>query len=135
LALLHAVVQMPQWLVSVLRFTSQPSPLLPLQLPNPELQAIEHEPRLQVAVAFAPLHPWPQAPQFPRLVSVFVSHPLFGLPSQLLKLPLHTGVQTPATQLVDPFELVQLMPQPPQLVASVVVAVSQPFFGLPSQSA
>jgi len=63
-----------------------------------------------------------------------VSQPFFVFPSQSLKLPLHTGVQTPATQDVVPFAFVQEMPQPPQLLTSPVVAVSQPFFGLLSQS-
>jgi hypothetical protein len=104
-------------------------------LPKPELQAIEQEPRLHVGVAFAPLQTEPQAPQLPRLVSVFVSQPLFGRPSQFLKLPLHTGVHTPLTQLVVPLAFEQWMLQPPQLLMSPEVGVSQPLFGLPSQLA
>jgi len=104
-------------------------------LPKPELQAIEQEPRLHVGVAFAPLQTAPQAPQWGRLVSELVSQPLFGLPSQFLKLPLHTGVHTPLTQLVVPFAFVHEMPQPPQLLTSLEVGLSQPLFGLPSQLA
>jgi hypothetical protein len=133
--LVQAVVHEPQCPASVARFTSHPSPLLPLQFPYPLLHVIEHEPRLHVALALAPLHTEPHAPQLPRLTSVFVSQPLFALPSQLLKLPLQTGVHTPATQLVVPFEFVQAIPQPPQLLESEEVLVSQPFFGFPSQSA
>jgi hypothetical protein len=106
-----------------------------LQLPKPPLQVSEQDPRLQEALALAPLQTEPQAPQLPRLTSVFVSQPLFGLPSQFLKLPLQTGVHTPETQLVLPLEFVQVVPHPPQLLESVAVLVSQPFFGLPSQSA
>jgi hypothetical protein len=109
--------------------------LLASQLPNPELQESEHAPRLHVAVALAPLQTLPHDPQFDRLVLVFVSQPLFLMASQSAKLPVQTGVQTPATQLVVPFAFVQAMPQPPQLLMSLVVPVSQPFFGLPSQSA
>jgi hypothetical protein len=134
-AFVQAVAHVPQCVASVARFTSQPSPGSALQLPNPPVHASEHEPRLQVAVAFAPLHAAPQAPQLERLVSVFVSQPLFALPSQLLKPVLHTGVQTPATQLVVPFKAWQIVPHAPQLVASAEVGVSQPFFGLPSQLA
>jgi hypothetical protein len=132
-AFVHCVPQVPQFDV-VFSDASQPLFWRPSQLPNPALQEIEQEPRLQVGVAFAPLQTEPQEPQLPRLVSVFVSQPLFGFPSQFLKLPLHTGVHTPLTQLVVPFAFVQAMPQPPQLLMSAEVAVSQPFFGLPSQS-
>jgi hypothetical protein len=132
--LLHAVLHAPQFDELLLRFTSQPFALLASQLPNPELHESEHAPRLHVAVAFAPLHTAPHPPQFPRLVLVFVSQPLFGRPSQFAKLPVQTGVHTPATQLVVPFAFVQAMPHPPQLLTSPVVGVSQPFFGLPSQS-
>jgi hypothetical protein len=133
--LVQALLQEPQCVASVPRFISQPLLERPSQLPKPELQESEHAPRLQVAVALAPLHTAPHAPQFAVDVLVFVSQPLFLLPSQSAKLPVQTGVQTPATQLVVPFAFVQAMPQPPQLLMSVVVGVSQPFFGLPSQSA
>lgn len=131
--LVHCVPHVPQFDV-VFSEASQPLFWRPSQLPKPELQEIEQEPRLQVGVAFAPLHTAPQAPQWLRLVSEFVSHPLFGFPSQFLKLPLHTGVHTPLTQLVVPLAFVHAMPHPPQLLMSPEVAVSQPFFGLPSQS-
>jgi hypothetical protein len=134
LAFVQAVPQAPQFDVFVERFTSQPSPESRLQFPNPPLQVSEHEPRLHVALALAPLHTEPQEPQLPTLTSVFVSQPLFGRPSQLLKVPLHTGVHAPDTQLVVPFEFVHVTPQPPQLLELVAVFVSQPFLGLPSQS-
>jgi hypothetical protein len=65
-------------------------------------------------------------------VFVLVSQPLFGLPSQSLKPAEQDGTQTPAVQAVVPFELLQVMPQPPQFEV-VVVAVSQPLRALPSQ--
>jgi hypothetical protein len=133
-AFVHAVPQAPQFVV-VFSDASQPLLCWPSQLPKPELHEIEHEPRLHVGVAFAPLHTEPQVPQLPRLVSVFVSQPLFGLPSQFLKLPLQVGVHTLLTQLVVPLAFVHAIPQPPQLLTSAVVALSQPFLGLPSQSA
>ena len=134
-AFVQAVPQAPQFEVLVDRLISHPLPALPSQLPKPPLHVSEQAPRLHVADALAPLHAEPHDPQLVRLVSVFVSQPLFGLPSQLLKFPLHTGVHAPATQLVEPFAFVQTAPQAPQLLASVEVAVSQPFFALPSQSA
>jgi hypothetical protein len=134
LAFVQAVPQAPQFDVFVERFTSQPSAGSALQFPNPPLQVSEHDPRLHVALAFAPLHTEPQEPQLPTLTSVFVSQPLFALPSQLLKVPLHTGVHAPDTQLVVPFAFVHVTPQPPQLFEFVAVFVSQPFLGLPSQS-
>lgn len=130
--LVHAVPQAPQFAVLVPRFASQPGEAS--QLPNPPLHVREQDPRLHVALALAPLHTDPQEPQLPTLTSVFVSQPLFGFESQLLKVPLQTGVQTPAVQLVEPFELVHVVPQPPQLLESAAVLVSQPFLGLPSQS-
>jgi hypothetical protein len=134
LAFVHCVPHVPQFDV-LLSDASQPLFWSPSQLPKPELHEIEQDPRLHVGVALAPLQTAPQDPQLPRLVSVFVSQPLFGLPSQFLKLPLHTGVHTPLTQLVVPFAFEQTMPHPPQLLMSPVVAVSQPLFTLLSQLA
>ena len=130
----QAVPQAPQFDV-VVSDISQPSEARPLQLPKPEVQVTEQVPVLHAAVPFVPLHTVPHVPQLVRLVFVLVSQPLFLLLSQSLKVPLQTGVQMPEAQLVVPLAFVHAMPQPPQLFASAVVAVSQPFFGLPSQSA
>ena len=37
---LHTFVQLPQWVIPVFRFDSQPLPELPSQLPKPALQLI-----------------------------------------------------------------------------------------------
>jgi hypothetical protein len=62
----------------------------------------------------------------------FVSQPLFGLPSQLLKPAAQVGTHTPALQVVLPLALEQVTPHAPQF-AVVFSAVSQPFLALPSQ--
>ena len=64
------------------RLASQPFPMRPSQLANPELHDwMLHAPEEQLPAAFAGLHGTPHAPQF---VVVFsgVSQPLTGLPSQ-----------------------------------------------------
>lgn len=45
------------------------------------------------------------------------------------------GMQMPSEHDVAPKEVVQSRSQPPQLMRSLEVAVSQPLSGLPSQSA
>ena len=129
----HEVVQEPQ-VATVVRLVSHPSAGFALQFAYPLLHEIEQAPRAQDGVPFAPPHTAPQAPQLPRLVSVFVSHPLFGLPSQSPKAPLQIGAQVPATHEVVPFALVHTEPQAPQLPRLVPRSVPHPLLGLPSQS-
>jgi hypothetical protein len=77
--------QAPQWLALVFRFVSQPSAVLPLQLPQPALQpAIVHAPLEQPGVPLAMKHALPQAPQWETLVLVLTSQPFAALPSQSL---------------------------------------------------
>jgi hypothetical protein len=95
---------------------------------------IVHTPSEQVGVAFVPPHTAPHAPQWLRLVCVFVSHPLAALPSQFAHPALHTGVHTPATHEVVPCAFVHALPQAPQSVAVVSRFVPHPLFRLPSQS-
>jgi hypothetical protein len=125
--------QVPQFAI-VFSDASQPFAAMPSQLPNPRLQVNEQVPVLQEDVALAALQDVPQAPQFKRFVLVFVSQPLFLLPSQSLNAPVQTGVQTPVTQLVVPFWFWHGVPQLPQLFVFVLVLVSQPLFRLLSQS-
>jgi hypothetical protein len=75
----------------------------------------------------------PHIPQCDELFVVLVSQPLFGLPSQLAKPALQFGAQTPFEHATPPFGFVHCMPQPPQWLVLVLVLVSQPLFGLPSQ--
>jgi hypothetical protein len=69
------------------------------------------------------------------LVERFVSQPLFGLLSQLANPALQVGEHTPLEHDVEPLALEQMVPQAPQLVVLDRMSVSQPLFGLPSQSA
>jgi hypothetical protein len=80
---LHAFAQLPQFVVLVFRFASQPSEASPLQLPQPASHAITwHVPDSHDSVAFARLHALPQAPQFWSDLSG-VSQPVATSPSQL----------------------------------------------------
>jgi hypothetical protein len=128
----HAVRQVPQFEV-VLSGASHPLPGRPSQFPKPGLQVNEQALPLHDDTAFAALQTVPQAPQLLALFAVFVSQPLAGTPSQSRKVPLHTGVHAPATQLVVPFWFEQPLPQTPQWDVLVLVFVSQPLLGLPSQ--
>ena len=59
----HGALQLPQWLVSVLRLRSQPFAALRSQLPKPLLQLIEQLPALQLAMPPVELQTVPQPPQ------------------------------------------------------------------------
>jgi hypothetical protein len=91
--------QVPQFATVVFRLVSQPVLASPSQLPNPELHAMEHDPSEQLGVPFVALQMVPHVPQFVALVSVFVSHPVDPMPSQLPKPAAHVpSVQLPLTQ-------------------------------------
>jgi hypothetical protein len=97
-AFVHELPQVPQFASVVFRLVSQPFDGAPSQFPNPELQAIEHEPSEQLGVPFVALQAAPQFPQFETFVSVFVSHPVEPIPSQLPKPAAHVpSVQLPLT--------------------------------------
>jgi hypothetical protein len=135
LAFVQELPQEPQSARVVLRFTSQPVDASPSQLPNPELQAIEHEPRAQLGVPFVELQAAPHDPQLPALVSVLVSQPFVALASQLPNPVLHVpSVHVPETHDAFAFARLHTAPQAPQLVRLVFVFVSQPLPGRPSQS-
>jgi hypothetical protein len=74
-----------------------------------------------------------QPPQFIRSELVAVSQPLRGLPSQSANPAPQTGTHAPLRQLVEPLELLQAMPQPPQLAMSASRLASQPLVASPSQ--
>jgi hypothetical protein len=77
----------------------------------------------------------PQVPQSVRLELVFVSQPLAGLLSQLPKPALQVpSVQVPATHVSDAFARLQTTEQPPQSLR-VLMFLSQPLAGFPSQLA
>jgi len=92
----------------------------------------EHAENLQVVPAG---HATPHAPQLFELVTVLVSHPFAGIPSQLAKPELQVAtVHALFTQPATPFAIEQVCPQLPQLLTSAAVLVSHPFAGNLSQS-
>jgi hypothetical protein len=132
---LQTVPQAPQFATAVLVFVSHPFGVRPSQLPKPELQAPSTQALLtQEVAAWAKLQTFPQLPQLETLFVRFVSHPLPERPSQLPRpgLQLETP-HTPPTQFAVPPTLGHTLPQVLQLLTSVLVLVSQPLFGFPSQ--
>jgi hypothetical protein len=80
------------------------------------------------------LHAPPHAPQL-LVVVMAVSQPLATLLSQSAKPELHLILHVDPTHVPVPPDWLQPLPQPPQLFASLVVLISQPFPALLSQSA
>jgi hypothetical protein len=103
--------QAPQFATFVLRFTSQPSPVEPLQSSNPPMQLMPQLPAEQVGVAFGLAgHTVPHPPQWLTLFCV-LTHVL----------PHRTSGRTQfATQLpaVHTMPEPQELPQPPQFSGS-----------------
>jgi hypothetical protein len=88
--------------------TSHPFAAFPSQSAKPALQRpIRHEPITHDAEALAKLHALPQRPQCTTLVSMFVSQPVAGVPSQSPKPAVHVVLQPPATQVVPGQTLAQ----------------------------
>jgi hypothetical protein len=83
-------------------------------------------------VPFAAAHALPQLPQL-VVVVVLVSQPFVALPSQLPQPATQVGTQRLLVQVVVPCALPQAVPQAPQFDALLVMLVSQPLVGLPSQ--
>jgi hypothetical protein len=87
------LAQLPQLALSVLRSISQPFIVLPSQLPWPALHMpIAQVLLMQAGVALAMLHCVPHEPQLFTDVAMLVSQPFAALPSQLAKVPEHTGL-------------------------------------------
>jgi hypothetical protein len=135
LANVQAVVQLPQCAASVFRFASQPFATLESQLPKPALHVMLQVLALQDAVPFTLLQAFPQAPQLLRLLLRFTSQPSVYCPLQFAYGAVHALIeQVVPTQLGVPWATAQIVPQPPQALTLFVVAVSQPFAALASQS-
>jgi len=119
--------QVLQLLTLVFRFTSQPLAGLLSQSAKPALQVpMAQVPLLQVAAALANVHLVPQALQLLTSVLRLTSQPLVALPSQLPEPAVHAPiVQVLLTQLAAALANVHTVPQPPQLLTSVVVVVPQ----------
>jgi hypothetical protein len=130
---LHALPQVPQWVVLVPVLVSQPLPTLLSQFPQPALHVMVQAPPEHAGVPLAEEHAALHAPQWPTVELVFVSHPLDGLLSQLPQPVLQVvSEQTPVAHDSLAFGRSHSVPQPPQSVR-VLSEVSQPLFGLPSQ--
>jgi hypothetical protein len=99
--------------------------------PGPQGE-ISHAPLTQICDA--KLQVFVQVPQWRGSLSVLVSQPLLGSPSQSVCAASHVGEHTPALQLVSPWALLQLTAHSPQC-ATVFRSVSQPLTAMPSQSA
>ena len=75
-------LQEPQLLTSLPTCSSQPLVTSPSQSPQPAVQPIWHEPKRHDGVPWAALHIFPHWPHWVRSLSVLISQPLDGLPSQ-----------------------------------------------------
>ena len=132
LVVLQAPPQLPQLVVSVFVFTSQPLPWLASQSANPATQLYWHAPSEhppEVMFGGAPAaQSFPHAPQFASSVASSASQPLPGSASQLSK---------PASQVWSHAPLVHAgaalvqssghtVTQSPQALMSASVLVSQP---------
>jgi hypothetical protein len=130
----HTMPQPAQLFGSVSVFDSQPLAWSPSQSVNPFRQKAKVQvPVLQLPAAFWGEQGAPHDPQLPTVVRD-VSQPLSRSPSQLAHRASHTGVHTPAAQVVLPCPLAHVLPQVPQLASLVFRSASQPFCGSPSQS-
>lgn len=92
----------------------------------------EHRLATHCVVPCSFVHALPHVPQLSVELCVFVSHPLFGSPSQLAYPVLHDGVHTPELHEVLPFAFEHAVVHVPQLVV-VFNAVSHPFAASASQ--
>jgi hypothetical protein len=137
LVVLHGALQEPQWVRLVWVFVSQPFVATPSQLPQPLEQVPSVQtPLTQVSPAFGRSQSFPQPPQWVRLVLVLASQPLAALPSQsaVPGAQVRLQAQVPLLQTGVPVGQLQGLPQVPQCSVLVVTLVSQPLFGLLSQS-
>jgi hypothetical protein len=123
LARSHRRPQAPQ-LVSEVRETSQPSPQLPLQLPQPELQVQVLLPQKALL-----LQRLPHDPQLALSDEGFTSQP-----SDQLVLQLRYGEEQAQLPELQAAKAPQLLPQRPQLAGSVEGLASQPSDQVPLQS-
>jgi hypothetical protein len=120
----HIDPQAPQLLLLVLRLTQMPPQLV---VPVGHM----HTPLVHVA----PIgHVRPHIPQLLVSLEVLASHPSAALMLQFRKLPEQLKPQVVPVQVVVALAAGgQASPQPPQAFTLFVVAVSQPFAGIPSQ--
>ncbi len=129
----HTKPHAPQLVGDVDTLVSQPSAVPPVQSANDALHSSRHALDTHTALAFAKgPHTVPHAPQFPgsTLVTVHAApHSVLPVPQLAAHVPAVHTVPPPHTRGIPDTE------QAPQLALSVFVFTSQPFAGLPSQSA
>lgn len=131
------VAQLPQWVGSLVVFTSQPFDATPSQLAKPDAQANPHTLPVHVGVALATVgHVFPHAPQLAESLVTFTSQPSRGLPLQFANPDAHTSPHAPARHVAVEFgPKGHTVEQLPQWVGSEFRLASQPFDATPSQLA
>jgi hypothetical protein len=131
---LEQLTPQPPQLVVVLVGVSQPFEALPSQLAKPALHAPSaHEPAEHSAAALAKEHTRPHIPQL-DVVPRLASHPSAPLLLQSAKPPLQANPQADALHVVDALgREAHPLPHVEQCEGLLVVLVSQPFAGFPSQ--
>jgi hypothetical protein len=135
-ALLQTTLQPPHEVTPLAVFVSQPSAGFALQSAKPVLHAsTAHAPVENVPTAFCGVHPTPHAPQL-VVVRTLVSQPLGYRPSQSANPAVHVSTEhVVPVHFAVPFAAEHAAPHAPQAATLPVMAVSQPFVALPSQSA
>jgi hypothetical protein len=108
--------QLPQLLMLLLRFTSQPLPTIESQFAKPALQeAMPHAPAEQLEVAFEAEQVVAHVPQWVGSVLRLTSQPFAALPSQFEKPALQLMPQVVPSHVAEPLagtaQAVQLAPQ------------------------
>jgi hypothetical protein len=124
-AFVHAAAHAPQSVVLVARSVSHPFCGLASQLPCPDEHTGTHAPDTQLVVPLAFVHALAHPPQSVTVVFVFVSHPLFGLPSQSAHPAAQVAEHVPLVHDAVPWLLEQAALHAPQFVF-VVSEASQP---------
>lgn len=107
------------------------------QSPRPAAQRVRsHTPALHTPAASGKEQTVPHAPQLRASVWMLTSQPSTEAPLQFAKPALQAArLHTPSAHVAEALGRTQARPHPPQLFGSPRVSVSQPFAGLPSQSA
>lgn len=132
----HTFSHVPQLFGLVAVLVSQPFAATPSQFPHPPVHATTvHAESAHPAIAFGRVHAALQEPQLFALLVRLTSQPSVGLRSQSAKPVLHVPMpHVPLLQTDDALASWHTVPQPPQLLTSVDVAISHPSAGLWLQS-
>jgi hypothetical protein len=122
------MLQAPQLLASLRVLTSQPFAAIASQFPKPAKHAATvHVEAAHPAVAWGRVHAAPQALQLFGSAAVWVSHPFVTVLSQSPYPAKHDrSVQLELPHPTLAWASLQTLPQPPQLVSSMVVFTQEP---------